>query len=135
MGKSRPRGRGPTAQQSGRSVARSRMQIDVCQHRAMRRRPVTARSTRPVHICALIVLLGACAARTDAVDPTLAPLVPAESLPQETVAATTTTIGRAEPAPPLVAALPDSDCAFAPAPAGGEITFVSGDRLYGTTPD
>lgn len=101
----------------------------------MSHRPGTAASRTLLTALALALLVPACAARTDAVDPTLAPLVPVESLPRETVAATSTTVGRAEPAPPLISALPESDCALTPVAAGGEITFVSGDRLYTTTPD
>lgn len=64
----------------------------------------------------------------------MVPLIAADQLPT-TTAAPTTTIAGTEPATALLDVVPDMECAYAPALAGGEVTFVIGDRLYGVAPD
>lgn len=86
-----------------------------------------------VLLVAGLVLAGC--GRTAETSTTLEPLVPVEELPVQT-AAPSTTEARREPARPIVPSLPEEvECLLAPPVASGEITFVSGDRLFGVTPD
>ena len=63
------------------------------------------------------------------------PLVAPDALPVSTPAPSTTAAPSSDPNTPLIAAVPEIDCAYAEPLAGGEITFVVGDRLYGAAPD
>ena len=58
-----------------------------------------------------------------------------DALPVSTPAPSTTAAPSSDPNTPLIAAVPEIDCAYADPLAGGEITFVVGDRLYGAAPD
>lgn len=93
--------------------------------------------------CVLALALVAACTRTEAEPlPSLVPLVPPDELPvTETVPATTIVLS-SSPDSPILVTMPDVPCDFAGlaaiAPANGlpsEITFVVGDRLYGSTPD
>lgn len=92
--------------------------------------------------CLLAVALAACT-RTEAEPlPSLAPLVPADELPVATAVTTTTIVRSSSPDAPILAALPDVPCGFADLAATtaadgstAEITFVVGDKLYGSSPD
>ncbi len=83
-----------------------------------------------------LALLGACT-RASAPPPTsLVPLVPPQAFPVPTAATTTTVVRSSMPDEPLLAALPDGECVFAPLPPdAAEITFVAGERLMASTPD
>jgi hypothetical protein len=85
-------------------------------------------------IVASLVAAG-CSAPQTASTTSLVPLVPAEALPVSTVAPSTTLAPSSDPNSPLVAAMPEGDCTYVEPLAGGEITFVIGDRLYGAAPD
>lgn len=93
--------------------------------------------------CVLALALVAACTRTEAEPlPSLAPLVPPEELPVAQTAPTTTIVLSSSPDSPILVTMPDVPCEFAGlppiSPADGfpsEITFVVGDRLYGSTPD
>ena len=87
-------------------------------------------------LVAAVAITGAACADTGTTAPTsLVPLVPRDALPVSTVAPSTTAAPSSDPNSPLIAAVPELECAYAPQLAGGEITFVAGDRLYGAAPD
>jgi hypothetical protein len=102
----------------------------------MTRRPPTSRTCR---LAAAVVVAGAilaaCTVNAAPAPTSMVPLIDPADLPITTLAPTTTAAPVTGPVDPLLAALPDTACAYADAPAGGEITFISGDRLYGTTAD
>lgn len=88
---------------------------------------------------ALVVVGGAfvaaCTVNAAPAPTSMIPLIDPAELPITTLAPTTTLAPIAGPVDPLIAALPESGCAYQDAPKGGEITFISGDRLYGAAPD
>ncbi len=86
-------------------------------------------------IAVAVAALPACAPRSVSPSATLAPLVELGDLPTTTGATTTTLAPSSDPARPLVSVLSDGDCVFTDVQPGGEITFVSGDRLYGVSAD
>jgi hypothetical protein len=97
-----------------------------------------ASSRRRASLAAALCLLLVPAACTvnEATTPTsMVPLIPPDQLPITTLAATTTTAPSSDPDDPLLVALPQGDCAYADAPTEGELTFVFGNRLFGTTFD
>jgi len=77
----------------------------------------------------------ACAPRSATPPPTLVPLIPANQLPTTTEAPTTTAAPSSDPSDPLLAALPQGGCAYTDPLAGGEITFIVEDRLFGVAPE
>jgi len=88
-----------------------------------------------VRCVAASVALAACAPEPERAEPTLAPLVDPVTAPVETAATTTTIAPSSDPTRPLVAALPEGECALGSPVPGGEITFAVGERLYGVAPD
>lgn len=80
-------------------------------------------------------MVTACADTGSTTPTSLVPLVPAGALPVSTLAPSTTAAPSSDPNSPLIAAVPDLECAYADELAGGEITFIVGDRLYGSAPD
>ena len=80
-------------------------------------------------------MVTACADTGSTTPTSLVPLVPAGALPVSTLAPSTTAAPSSDPNLPLIAAVPDLECAYADELAGGEITFIVGDRLYGSAPD
>lgn len=93
-------------------------------------------SRRRFLVAAALVSVAAtgCGPRTTSPPTTMVPLIALDQLPT-TTAAPTTTIAGTEPAAALLDVVPDLECAYAPVIAGGEVTFVIGDRLYGVAPD
>jgi hypothetical protein len=83
----------------------------------------------------VVPMVTACADTGTTTPTSLVPLVPAGALPVSTVAPSTTAAPSSDPNSPLIAAVPEIDCAYADLLPGGEITFVVGDRLYGAAPD
>lgn len=81
------------------------------------------------------VVIAACGTTTSTSPTSLVPLVDPDSLPSSTASPTTTVAPSSDPGSPLVALVPDVECGWADALPGGEITFVAGDRLYGSTVD
>ena len=81
------------------------------------------------------LLAAACAPRSVAPTTTMVPLVPRELLPTTTAAPTTTLLSNDAPATALLEEIPELECAFTPPLAGGEITFVVGDRLFSVGSD
>jgi hypothetical protein len=80
--------------------------------------------------------LGGCARSGGSSPTTLQPLVTAAPAGADaTTTAPTTTAFVSDPASPLLAVVPESDCALAPVGPAGEITFVVGDRLFGVAAD
>jgi hypothetical protein len=97
---------------------------------------VTARrASWLVALAALAAVVTACTAPRTTTTTSLVPLVPPDALPIATSAPSTTAAPSSDPNSPLIAAVPEIDCAYAEPLAGGEITFVVGDRLYGAAPD
>jgi len=94
-------------------------------------------------VCVLALALVAACTRTEAEPlPSLTPLVPPDELPVAQTTPATTIVLSSSPDSPILVSMPDVPCAFAGlasiTPADGlpsEITFVVGDRLYGSTPD
>ncbi len=84
---------------------------------------------------AAALMVTACADTGSTTPTSLVPLVPAGALPVSTLAPSTTAAPSSDPNSPLIAAVPDLECAYADELAGGEITFIVGDRLYGSAPD
>jgi hypothetical protein len=81
------------------------------------------------------VMVAGCA-RTAAPPPeTMIPLVPPADLPVSTPAPTTTQAPSSDPNDPIIGTVPDLECAFGAQLVGGEITFVVGDRVIGTSLD
>jgi len=76
-----------------------------------------------------------CAPRSAVPPTTLTPLIPANQLPTTTEAPTTTAAPSSDPSNPLLAALPEGECAYADPLPGGELTFVVAERLYGVAPE
>ncbi len=102
----------------------------------MMRRPTTSRTRAPAALLMVVgATLAACTVNAAPAPTSMVPLIDPADLPITTLAPTTTAAPVTGPVDPLLAALPDTPCAYADAPAGGEITFFSGDRLYGTTAD
>ena len=85
---------------------------------------MTAR-TRHVAVLVALVLAGGCGAESSATTTSLTPLVPPAQLPGTSAATTTTVAPSSDPNHPLIASLPDGDCAYAPRLDTGEITFVA----------
>src|SRR5829696_3364242 len=84
----------------------------------------------------IVTVVGpSCAPPRAATTTSLVPLVAPEALPVSTVAPSTTAAPSSDPNSPLVAAVPEMECAFADRLTTGEISFVVGDRLYGAAPD
>jgi hypothetical protein len=81
------------------------------------------------------VLATGCAAPRSSTTTSLAPLVPPDALPVSTPAPSTTAAPSSDPNSPLIPAVPEIACGYAERLAGGEITFIVGDRLYGAAPD
>lgn len=103
---------------------------------AMTRRPTTPRAARR----AAMLLVGAatvaaCTVNAAPAPTSMVPLIDPADLPITTLAPTTTAAPITGPVEPVLASVPEGPCAYADAPAGGEITFVSGDRLMGATAD
>lgn len=97
-------------------------------------------AARVTWIVALALIVGC--TRTEAEPlPSLTPLVPADELPTATAVTTTSIVRSSPPDDPILDAMPDVPCGFADlaaATADGsltEITFVVGDRLFGSSPD
>lgn len=103
---------------------------------SMTRPPTTPRARG---CAALLVatgaLVAACTVNAAPTPTSMVPLIDPAELPITTLAPTTTMGSITGPVDPLLAALPEGPCTYADAPAGGEITFFSGDRLYGATAD
>lgn len=93
------------------------------------------RSPLVTYLVAAAMLVVGCTTPRTTTTTSLVPLVPPEALPVSTPAPSTTAAPSSDPNSPLIAAVPELECAYAPELAGGEITFVSGDRLYGAAPD
>lgn len=86
-------------------------------------------------VTALLATGSGCAPRSTTPATTLTPLLRPDQLPTTSAAPSTTTAPSSDPSSPLLAALPEGECAYsAPLPAG-EITFIVGERLYGVAPD
>jgi hypothetical protein len=95
--------------------------------------------------CAAIVvaagtLASACATEATSAPTSLVPLVPSEILPVSTPAPSTTAALSSDPNSPLIAdlataELATNECGYADPIAGGEVTFVAGDRLFGASTD
>ena len=102
----------------------------------MTHRPTTSR-TRATGALLVIAgaILAACTVNAAPAPTSMVPLIDPADLPITTLAPTTTAAPITGPVDPLLAALPDVPCAYADAPAGGEISFFSGERLYATTAD
>ena len=81
-----------------------------------------------------LAALAGCARNSGSSGTTLQPLVTPGPAVESTVE-TTTTVVAVDPAAPLLSVLPEAACALAPPEPGGEITFVTGDRLFGVLPD
>lgn len=97
------------------------------------------RGRTPAPVVALValvgVLLAGCTTETAETPPSLVPLVPPDALPVETAAPSTTVASSSDPNVPLLAAVPDTECGYADPLPDGELTFVVGDRLYGSSSD
>jgi len=90
---------------------------------------------RVVGVAAMLVL-AACTSTETVTSTSLAPLVPPDALPIDTAAPVTSVATSSLPDAPIIVALPEPTCEFAAAPLdGGEITFISGDLLWGATPN
>ena len=99
-----------------------------------------ARRTVAVGVAARVAAFGlvavsACTTTSTPPTASLVPLVPPEILPVSTPAPTTTVASSSDPNAPLLVALPDTECGYADPVPAGEVTFVVGDRLYGTALD
>ncbi len=91
---------------------------------------------RTVAIATLVGLIAtACGPRSATPPTTMVPLVAADQLPTTTAAPTTTLLSGDAPVTALLEAIPELECAFMPAPAGGEVSFVVGDRLFAVASD
>lgn len=86
-------------------------------------------------LAGLLLVPAACTVNQAATPTSMVPLIPPDQLPITTLPATTTTAPSSDPNDPLLVALPQGDCAYADAPAEGELTFVLGNRLFGSTFD
>jgi len=83
----------------------------------------------------LCVIPVSCAPRSATPPTTLVPLIAPNQLPTTTEAPTTTAAPSSDPGNPLLASLPDVECAYEDPLAGGEITFVVADHLFGVAPE
>src|SRR4051794_27334514 len=81
------------------------------------------------------VVPSGCSPRSAVPATTLTPLLAADQRPTTTVAPTTTAAPSSDPSNPLLAVLPEGECAYSDPLPGGEITFVVGERLYGVAPE
>lgn len=84
---------------------------------------------------AVAAIPAACAPRSATPATTLTPLLSPGRQPTTTEAPTTTAAPSSDPSDPLLAVLPDGECAYADPLPGGEITFVAIDRLDGVAPE
>jgi hypothetical protein len=82
-----------------------------------------------------VAALPGCAPRSAVAPTTLVPLLAPNELPTTTEAPTTTVAPSSDPSDPLLAALPEGECAYADALPGGELTFIVAERLYGVAPE
>jgi hypothetical protein len=95
-------------------------------------------ATRSIGLLAMFVALvapAACTVNAPATRTSLVPLIPPDQLPITSLAATSTTAPSSDPNDPVIAALPEGDCVYADVLAGGEATFIVGDRLIGVSLD
>ena len=96
-------------------------------------------SIASVALATALAAISSCASTATPTVTSLAPLVPAGQLPATTRAPSTTLAPSSNPDSPLIAALPTDSgtdsCGYADQLAGGEITFVVGERLYGASVD
>jgi hypothetical protein len=88
-----------------------------------------------VWLAVALVAITGCSTQDETAPTPLVPLVAPDALPVSTLAPSTTAAPSSDPNSPLVLAVPEMDCAFGQQFAGGEITFVVADRLYGATAD
>jgi hypothetical protein len=98
-------------------------------------RPDRVRRRAAGVVIALASAVGACSAPRTSSTTSLVPLVPPDQLPVSTLAPSTTAAPSSDPNSPLIAAVPEMECAYAEQLPGGEVTFIVGDRLYGSAPD
>ncbi len=86
---------------------------------------------------ACVLALAGCSRVAESTPTSLVPLVDPADLPTSSVAPSTTAAVSSDPNSPIVTALPDAStqCGYADMLPGGEITFVVGDRLYGSSVD
>lgn len=112
----------------------------VCEHRCVRvrarRRTTTRRPCFPMLILAgALVATASCSTMSQTTPSSLVPLVPPDQLPLPSIETTTTAVVSSDPDRPLIATLPDGECAYAERLVDGEVTFVVGDRMYGASAD
>jgi hypothetical protein len=86
-------------------------------------------------VLSLAVALAACARTAAPPEESMIPLIPPAELPVSTPAPTTTLAPSSDPNDPIIGTVPDVECGYGDQLAGGEITFVVGDKLIGASLD